>query len=118
MQKQQFGPSAGVAVPGMLDEEVEAAYKQFGRALGETPRETSKVVRAKYNIPAAPPQQLARRPVGPAGPSERCRCSFCTLLFCSSSSLMEKIQVVVALPNCVKLQEMILTGSFGPSLAC
>ncbi|CAL8469136.1 g8677 [Coccomyxa elongata] len=70
-KKQQFGPSAGVAVPGMLDEEVEAAYKQFGRALGETPRETSKVVRAKYNIPAAPPQPLARRPVSPGGPSER-----------------------------------------------
>ncbi|BDA45124.1 hypothetical protein COCOBI_06-6040 [Coccomyxa sp. Obi] len=70
-KKQQFGPSSSAAVPGMLDEEVEAAYKQFGRALGETPRETSKVVRAKYNIPAAPPQPGARRPVSPGDPSER-----------------------------------------------
>lgn len=43
MQKQQFGRSANAATPGSLDEELEAAYRQFGRALGETPRETSKV---------------------------------------------------------------------------
>ena len=73
MQQRQYGPNAGVAVPGMLDEEVEAAYKQFGRALGETPRETSKVVRAKYNIPASPLQPAARRVVSPGSPSERCR---------------------------------------------
>lgn len=79
MQKQQFGPNASTAVPGMLDEEVEAAYKQFGRALGETPRETSKAVRAKYNIPAALPQPAARRPVSSGDRSERCKEAAVTL---------------------------------------
>ena len=44
-QKQQYGPAAGGAVD--LSPELEAAYQQFGRALGEAPKETARIVQAK-----------------------------------------------------------------------
>ena len=44
-QKQQYGPGVGGAVD--LDPELEAAYQQFGRALGEAPRETARIVQSK-----------------------------------------------------------------------
>jgi len=44
-QKQQYGPGAGGAID--LDPELEAAYQQFGRALGEAPRETARIVQSK-----------------------------------------------------------------------
>ncbi len=47
-QKQQYGPGAGGAAK--LDPELEAAYQQFGRALGEAPRETASIVQRKLGI--------------------------------------------------------------------
>ncbi|EIE21016.1 hypothetical protein COCSUDRAFT_43382 [Coccomyxa subellipsoidea C-169] len=67
-KKQQFGRSANAATPGILDEELEAAYRQFGKALGETPRETSQVVHENLNIPAASAQG---RSGTSANPNER-----------------------------------------------
>ena len=62
MQKQQFGRSANGAAPGTLDDELEAAYRQFGRALGETPRETSKVASSLITSESLPAySSLTRR---------------------------------------------------------
>lgn len=44
-QKHQYGPAAGGAID--LSPELEAAYQQFGRALGEAPREIARIVQAK-----------------------------------------------------------------------
>ena len=56
-QKQQYGPGAGGAVD--LDPALEAAYKQFGKALGEAPRETAKIVQQKLGL-----EQEPQRPSG------------------------------------------------------
>ena len=47
-QKQQYGSGVGGAAD--LDQALEAAYQQFGRALGEAPRETARVVQRKLGL--------------------------------------------------------------------
>ena len=69
MQKEKvmFGPGSGSAAD--LDPELEAAYQQFGRALGETPRETARIVQG--NLGTEPKLQQLRGPRGVATQSQR-----------------------------------------------
>lgn len=72
-QKQQYGPAAGGAIN--LSPELEAAYQQFGRALGEAPRETARIVQAKLGQEQeqtgkrSAPQAAARQS---RSPTQRC----------------------------------------------
>ena len=56
-QKKQQQLGSGANIPAGLDPELEAAYQQFGRALGETPRETASIVQGKFNL-----EQQTERP--------------------------------------------------------
>ena len=72
-QKQQYGPGAGGAVN--LDPELEAAYEQFGRALGEAPRETARIVQSKIGSGEERKQQSSSQAAVAArkkSPQQRC----------------------------------------------
>ncbi|CAL5230059.1 g13510 [Coccomyxa viridis] len=59
-QKRQYGPGAGGAAE--MDPALEAAYQQFGRALGEAPRETAKIVQQKLGIEQTTQQPISSQP--------------------------------------------------------
>ena len=64
-----------------LDPALEAAYQQFGKALGEAPRETARIVQTKLGL-----EQDTQRPDGSKAGSPRAqRTQQKCVLFCSLS---------------------------------
>lgn len=63
-----------------MDPALEAAYQQFGRALGEAPRETAKIVQQKLGIEQNTQQPISSQPRMAQRQRPQQRCALCARL--------------------------------------